>query len=71
MLFLGMMKRSKNKKKPKKTVNKEISKQIRHLETDLKYTLRAIDGRFSDIDVLFTDQANRIQLQIDKLKEKQ
>lgn len=63
-----MAKRSKNKKKP---VNKELAKKIRCLETDLKYTLRAIDGKHETLDVLFGTQAERIRAQIEKLQENQ
>lgn len=52
-------------------MNPEISKQIRHLETDLHFTLRAIDGKSEDLDALFNSQAERIYRQIDKLKENQ
>ena len=64
-----MAKKAKKKTRPK--MNPEISKQIRHLETDLHFTLRAIDGKSEDLDALFNSQAERIYRQIDKLKENQ
>ena len=64
-----MAKKSKKKSKPK--MSKETSKQIRHLETDLSFTLRAIDGKSEDLDLLFVNQAKRLRGQIDKLKENQ
>jgi hypothetical protein len=68
-LSLGMAKKAKKKSKLK--MSKETSKQIRHLETDLHFTLRAIDGKSEDLDLLFVNQAKRIRSQIDKLKENQ
>jgi len=66
-----MATRSKTKKRPKKKENKEISKEIRRLRTDLEYTLRAVDGTSKDLDLLFTNQANRLKSKIEKLEENQ
>ena len=63
-----MTTRSKKKKKPK---NKKFSKETNRLEVDLKYTLRAIDGKHEVLDSLFLDQANKIRGQIKKLEENQ
>jgi len=63
-----MASRSKNKKSVKKKISKELANQIRHLEVDLSFTLRAIDGKSEELDDLFTKQANRIKIQLDKAK---
>jgi hypothetical protein len=66
-----MAMRSKKKKTVKMKMNKEISRQIKNLETDLKLTIRAIDGKYESLDQIFTSQAQRIRAQIDKLKGNQ
>lgn len=57
-----------NKKAPKVSINNELLKQIRHLETDLKFTVRAIDGKSEQLDELFKNQAERIKTKINNLK---
>jgi len=64
-----MAKRTKKKIRVKQ--NTESLKQIRHLETLLRYTLQSVDGKSAELDILFTNQGKRIQGQINKLKEKQ
>ena len=59
---------TKNKKNPSPTKNKELLNQIRQLEVMLEFTKRGIDGKSTDLDRLFTNQAKRIQEQIDKLQ---
>jgi len=59
------------KKKNKKLKVHKNAKQIRHLETDLKFTLKALDGRNGGTDSIFLSQADRIRTEIQKLKENQ
>jgi hypothetical protein len=66
-----MATRFKTKKKAVVTQNSEFSSKIKCLEADLKYSLRAIDGKSEVLDKLFTNQANRIGFQIKIIKEKQ
>ena len=62
----------KSKKKIKKVVkNPEYLKQIRNLETDLSYTLKAALSESQELEKLFTNQANRLVDRIKKLKESQ
>jgi hypothetical protein len=60
---------SRSKKKPR--LSKEKLQQIRNLEVDLKYTLRSIEGKYEPLDLIFTEQANKIRGQIVKVKENQ
>lgn len=69
MIDLSMIKKS--KKKSKTTVNKKFSREIENLRTDLKYTLRAIDGKSILLDEIFINQSKKIQLEIEKLVKKQ
>ena len=66
-----MAKRSKKKTARKKTVNKELSNKIRHLEVLMAFTLRNVDGKSEELDVLFSNQAKRIRAELDKLEENQ
>lgn len=63
----------KTKKKVKKKINhsrnKENYNQIKHLEVLLAFTVRVIDGRSEQLDIIFMGQANKIKDQIEKLKE--
>jgi len=61
-----MAKKSKKNKKPQ---NREYLNQIRYLEILLNISLKSVDGRSEQLDMLFANQARRIQLQINKLKE--
>lgn len=56
---------TKTKKKIRPT--KENLKKIRNLEADLKYTLRAIDGKNAELDHLFSVQAEKIRKEINGL----
>ena len=49
----------------------QFTSQIERLETDLEYTMRAIDGKHPVLDDIFTNQAIRIRKEIEKLKENQ
>lgn len=53
----------------KKEEKEEISRKIKNLETDLKYTLLAIDGRHEAIDSIFKEQAEKIKKEIKTLKK--
>lgn len=66
MLFLGMAKRTKKKKK---SVDKEVLNQIAHLETLLKYSRRVVDGTSEQLDELFSGQCKKLEGLIKKLKE--
>lgn len=57
------------KKKIKKEVNEEIARQIRNLETDLRHTLVAIDGKHEQLDIIFKEQADRLTKELNLLKE--
>lgn len=70
-----MTTRHKNKKTKKKNVKKQVNKEnlnkIRFLEVALKFSLRAANGSSEGLDRLFTNQANRIIKEIEKIKEGQ
>ncbi len=58
----------KKKIKKSKPLNKENAKEIMHLESLLKHTLLAIDGKSEKLDELFQNQANNIKARIKKIK---
>ena len=67
-----MAKKSRKKTESKKSEqDNKVSNDIRHLEVLLKFSLEAVDGRSESLDKLFQDQSNKIQKEIDELKEKQ
>ena len=67
-----MAKQSKKKKAPKKVVkNTEKDNQIKYLSNLLVRSLDQVQGRSEELDDLFTKQANRLLLKIEKLKENQ
>jgi gas vesicle protein len=63
--------RSKKKKRARVKKSSESLNQIRHLETLLKFSLRAANGMSPELDALFDGQADRIREQIKKVKENQ
>lgn len=66
-----MATKHKNKSKSKIKINNKNSKEIRYLEILVKHSLLSIKGDSDKLDAIFREQANRIQGQIDKLKENQ
>ena len=67
-----MAKKSKKKKIIKKAPkNTEKSKEIRHLNNLLARSLDQVQGKSDELDDLFTKQANRLLIKIEKLKENQ
>ena len=60
----------KQKKNIKKIARNSVNdKEIRHLETLIKYSLLAAVGSHVEINKIFSDQANKLLAQIVKLKE--
>lgn len=64
------MKKKLKKSKPKPK-NNEKSKQIIHLELLLSFSLKYVQGLSDELDSLFKSQAERIQKQIDLIKQNQ
>jgi hypothetical protein len=62
---------SKSDKKRIKTMNPEKLRKIGQLERVLVLTLRAVKGDSDELDLFFTNQANRLKGQIKDLKGKQ
>jgi hypothetical protein len=54
-----------------KAKDKEKNKEIRYLEKLIAYSARCVDGKHEILDSVFTDQIKKLQVQIDKLEEKQ
>jgi hypothetical protein len=65
------MKRYKKKVSTKKTKNTELDNQIKYLQVLIGHSINAADGKSEELDKLFTNQANKLKLQLDKLKENQ
>jgi hypothetical protein len=63
------------KKTPKKKVSKKVNTivdlQVLHLQTLIKYCLRAMDGRSPVLDDIFEAQINRLLSQIEEVEQKQ
>ena len=57
--------------KKKKSKNKELNNEIKHLTTLLNYTEKNINGQSQDLDKLFTAQSKRIKAKIKKVEGKQ
>ena len=53
----------------KKEEKQEILRKIKNLQTDLKYTLLAIDGKHENLDSIFKQQAEKIEREIETLKK--
>lgn len=64
-------KRKAPKKKVSKKANTIVDLQVLHLQTLIKYCLRAVDGRSPVLDDIFKVQINRLLKQIEKIKQKQ
>ena len=58
-------------KKKKKSLNKEILKEIDHLKKLVRYSLAAVDHSHLPLDEVFVGQANKLMKQIKKLEESQ
>ena len=64
-----MAKKAKDKKKLSNTEKIEKEREFRHLETLLKYSLKAIDGRSGPIDELFTEQAYKVKKKLREISD--
>ena len=61
----------KPKKKSKMSQSKEVLNEIKHLTILMEYSAKNIDGKSEELDSLFTNQVNKLQEKIDKLKGNQ
>lgn len=57
------------KKKKSKPINKELANKIRGLEVMLKFTVRHMNGESTELNDLFTKQADRLRSQLEKVKQ--
>jgi hypothetical protein len=62
---------AKSIKKNPKVKTKVKSKEIQYLEKLMRYSLLYVQGKSPELDSLFTQQAERLQVQIDKLERNQ
>ena len=51
--------------------SKEVLNEIKHLTILMEYSAKNIDGKSEELDSLFTNQVNKLQEKIDKLKGNQ
>ena len=66
-----MASKKKNTKNKKTPINKELGSKIQYLQKLIDISLNQVDGKSEELDNLFTNQANRLKVQLDKLKENQ
>ena len=67
-----MAKKTKKKKPSKsKKLSVKLVKQIQYLKLLKQVSLNAADGKSEQLDSLFTSQADKIQHEIEKLKDNQ
>ena len=59
------------KKKQKKVVMRKFPKEIEYLRKLIKLSLQCVDGKSPELDSLFSQQASRLQAQIDKSEQNQ
>ncbi len=68
LICMAKKTKKKAKKKLKSPKNKELCNKIRYLNILLAVSLKEVKGDDSNLDILFKNQADKIQKEIDKLK---